>query len=154
MKWNKKNQKIDWKCKSFGLIDLVRGRQFVPTGLDAPNLTRVLGDGAVAREFARRSDVVDAHLHPHVLILLRQIEKGSTVRITLLVRRLWRPYLVRLVDSLLSGDVSVVIGQAEETIVVHEIVVNVAEFLGVVGAKETGSNLIDHLFNSKGKQSR
>ena len=56
-----------------------------------------------------------------------------------------KPYLVRLVDSLLSGDVSVVIGQTEETIVVHEIVVNVAEFFGVVGAKETGSNLIDHL---------
>ena len=48
---------------------LVRRRQLVPGRLDAPDLAGVLGDGAVARELARRRDVLDAHLGPHELVL-------------------------------------------------------------------------------------
>lgn len=43
--------------------------QFLPGGLDAPDLTRVLGDGAVRRELARRRDVLDHHLGPFRLVL-------------------------------------------------------------------------------------
>ncbi len=54
-------------------------------------------------------------------------------------------YLVSLIDSFLGSNVIVVISQAEETIVIHKVVVNVTELFGVVGAKESRGNLVNYL---------
>lgn len=57
--------------------------------------------------------------------------------------------LVRIVDFFLSGDVGVVISQTKETIVVHQIVVDITEFIRVIGTEEAGINLIDNLSKTK-----
>lgn len=55
---------------SFSFFDkLVRSRQLIPTGLNTPNFASILGNSTIAREFAGGSNVVNAHLHPDVLIL-------------------------------------------------------------------------------------
>lgn len=45
------------------------GGQLLPGGFHAPDLARVLGDGAVRRELAGRRDVLDDHLGPLRLVL-------------------------------------------------------------------------------------
>lgn len=51
------------------LSRLVRGGQLLPAWLDAPNLTSILGDRAVARKFARRGNVEDRLACPLVRVL-------------------------------------------------------------------------------------
>ena len=56
-----------------------------------------------------------------------------------------RVYLVGIVNPFLGGHVVIVISQTEETIVVHQVVVDITELFWIVGTEESGSNLIDNL---------
>ena len=58
-------------------------------------------------------------------------------------------YFVSFIDSFLGRNVIIEISQAEETIVIHKVVVNVTEFIGVVRAKESGGNLVNDLIEKK-----
>lgn len=57
------------------LAGVVWGCDLLQTGLHAPDLTSVLGDGAVAGEFAATSNVVDYHLGPFFSVLFENEEK-------------------------------------------------------------------------------
>lgn len=57
------------------LAGVVWGCDLLQTRLHAPDLTGVLGDGAVAGEFATTSNVVDDHLGPFFSILFENEEE-------------------------------------------------------------------------------
>lgn len=57
------------------LAGVVWGCNLLQTRLHAPDLTGVLGDGAVAGEFATTSYVVDDHLGPFFSILFENEEE-------------------------------------------------------------------------------
>jgi|688.fasta_scaffold381046_1 hypothetical protein len=48
-----------------------------------------------------------------------------------------RVYLVGIVNPFLGGHVVIVISQTEETIVVHQVVVDITELVGVIWTKES-----------------
>ena len=50
----------------------VGGRDLLKRGLHAPDLAGVLGDGAIAGELSRASDVVDHLLGPFFGVLVRR----------------------------------------------------------------------------------
>lgn len=52
------------------LMLVVRSREFLQGGLHAPDLPSVLGNGAIAGELARSSDVVDHLLGPFFWVLV------------------------------------------------------------------------------------
>jgi len=74
----------------------MRRRQLRPGGLHAPNLACVLSDRTVARELARTGDVVDGHLGPETLVL------------------------VRLTHLVLALDVRLIVGQQQESKVMNK----------------------------------
>lgn len=51
-------------------MHVVGGGEFLQRGLHAPDLTGVLGDGAVAGELSRSGDVVDHLLGPFLGVLV------------------------------------------------------------------------------------
>lgn len=54
-------------------LRLVIGRgEFLKRGLHAPDLTGVLGDGAIAGELAASGDIVDHLLGPFLRVLRRE----------------------------------------------------------------------------------
>lgn len=54
-------------------------------------------------------------------------------------------YLVGLVNLILSGNVSVVVGKTEESVVVHQVIVDILELIWILRAEETRTDLIDNL---------
>lgn len=65
-----------------GLARVVRSSDLLQTGLHAPDLPGILGDGAVAGEFTTAGDVMDHHLGPLLRVLLIHREgrrRGGTL---------------------------------------------------------------------------
>lgn len=88
---------------------------------------------------------MDAHLHPDLLVLWSEIGvkiKQLAAKNDVTIRCY---YLVGFIHSILGFDIGVVVGKAEEAVMVHQVVEDVTEFIRVVGAEETGADLVDHL---------
>lgn len=57
-------------CHLDSLLLVIRGREFLQCGLHAPDFSSVLGNGAITRELATSSDVVDHLLGPFLGVLV------------------------------------------------------------------------------------
>lgn len=55
----------------WALARIVRSWDLLQTGLHAPDLPGILGNGAIAGEFARAGNVMDHHLGPLFRVLLK-----------------------------------------------------------------------------------
>lgn len=60
--------KIDGHVDSLGLV--IRGGKLLKCGLHAPDLTSILGNGAIAGELATSGNVVDHLLGPFLRVLM------------------------------------------------------------------------------------
>lgn len=54
----------------YNLLLVIRGRDFLQRGLHAPDLTGILGNGAIAGELATSSNVIDHLLGPFLGVLM------------------------------------------------------------------------------------
>lgn len=73
------------------LVLVIGGRDFLQCGLHAPDLTGILGNGAIAGELATSSNVIDHLLGPFLGVLMGRWKWQ-------IIRRLW------LLRSSVSGD--------------------------------------------------
>lgn len=63
---------LRWSAGGSCLARIIRGSDLLQTGLHAPDLPGILGDGAVAGEFTRASYVMDHLLGPLFGVLVKQ----------------------------------------------------------------------------------
>lgn len=64
-----------WACLAVmrtGLVFVIGGGEFLHVGLHPPDLPGVLGNGAIAGELARSSNVVDHLLGPFLGVLMKE----------------------------------------------------------------------------------
>lgn len=96
--------------------------EFLKCGLHAPDLTSILGNGAIAREFATSGNIVDNLLGPFLGVLVKSI------------------------DLLLAFDVVFIVSKDLKSVMMHQHVDNFFKQVRLLWAKVASSNLVNSLF--------
>lgn len=99
------------------LMLVIWGREFLQCGLHAPDLTGILGNGAIAGELARPSDVVDHLLGPFFGVLMWGRILWIVIIISYAVEIIWsethfsRTHLVKSIDFLLAFNIVFIVSK-------------------------------------------
>lgn len=65
----------------YNLLLVIGGRDFLQRGLHAPDLTGILGNGAIAGELATSSNVIDHLLGPFLGVLMGRCKRQANKKI-------------------------------------------------------------------------